>query len=462
MAGPVQELFCNIPPQAIRMHMPGHKGRLPQAWLQPGFDLTELPQTDDLFAPQGAFREAAEAAARAAGAAFTLPLSAGATSGVLAMLLHCLAPGDALILPRNAHVSALSGCALAGAEPVYLWPRQGPQGWTAIEASDVCRAIEAHPRAKAVLLTRPDYFGQCIPLEKIAEACRAHGLLLLVDEAHGAHWNWTQTGPRSAGAYGADLWVQSAHKTLPVLTGGAWLHAGPGISLEGLRHALHKVHTTSPSFLTLGTLDAARDWMDRFGRAALVRLRAQVEDFWQSAARYGGYHNAQETAPQPADPLRLVLEAGERGYTGRKLQAALADLGVLVEMADDRRVVMIPTVWDRPDDLLQVAERLGRLPPLPQIRYAPTPAFAHPEQAVPLRRVDQLERRWVPLAEAAGRIAAAPVGVVPPGVPLLMPGERIPKETLTQIASALGQGASVFGVCQNQLPCVAEEEASAV
>ena len=182
----------------VRLHMPGHKGRLDP------FDTTELPVTDDLYAPESGIRRAEEMAARAFGAAHTLMLTGGSTAGILAMLLAYVSPGEQVILPRNAHHSALSACVWGGLDAVF--------------ADELSQAVARHPQARAVFVTRPDYYGRCMDLAPLCAQAHAAGMRVLVDEAHGAHFAWWDQ-PQSAGRLGADAWVQSAHKTLPALNG---------------------------------------------------------------------------------------------------------------------------------------------------------------------------------------------------------------------------------------------------
>ncbi|MDR0897978.1 MAG: DegT/DnrJ/EryC1/StrS family aminotransferase, partial [Oscillospiraceae bacterium] len=307
-----------------RFHMPGHKGR-----LDPD-DMTELARTDDLYAPARGIAEAERLGALACGAAHSLMLTGGSTAGLLAMLLSAIPPGGRLILPRGAHHAALSACVWGDFEAFF--------------ADDLPKAIAAHPDAHAVLVTRPDYYGHCDDLSAVVQAAHAAGMRVLVDEAHGAHFPWWDA-PRSAGALGAEAWVQSAHKTLPALTGAAWLHLSAGMDAPRARRILRMVQTSSPPFPILRSLDEARAWMDIYGREALGQLKLRLAALRNEVAALGGY-----TPVLTDDPTRLVIEPRARGYTGMAAQAALSAQGVDVEMADDARLVLICTVADEPAD----------------------------------------------------------------------------------------------------------------
>lgn len=439
----------------VRLHMPGHKGRLPEAWLRAALDTTEIARTDDLFSPSDGIARAQALYAAVCGARSTIFLTGGSTAGVLAMLLYAAAPGGEVILPRNAHHSAMSACVWGDLSPVFVQPRLTPDGAPYLTAQDVLRTMDAHPRAKAVLLTRPDYYGICAQMAPVAARCHERGVLLCVDEAHGAHLPW-QGEPQSAGALGADLWVQSAHKTLPALTGAAVLHAGAGVDTARLLRTVRMVHTSSPSFLAMGTLDGARALMDERGTELLERLHARIGAFWDRAraAGYANAHDAWEALGLACDPARIVVDCTPRGLTGWRAQELLDAQGIDAEMADDRRVVFIPSVMDEADWLERAALALASLPACGAAHApvcAPPPL---PVRAMRVREAALTPQENVPLSQAAGRVAAVSAGLYPPGVPLVTPGEEIPQEVVETMLRAAPRWR--FGLQDDQIPCVRE------
>ncbi|NLI20245.1 MAG: hypothetical protein GX418_01660 [Clostridiales bacterium] len=343
------------------LHMPAAQGRAPIASFDPyRLDTTELPVTDDLYRPTGAIAEAERLMAASAGAAATLMLSGGSTAGVHAMLLYACRRGEAVVLPRNAHLSCLNLCAVAGLTPVFADPAQTAEGRVYTRPEAYARALDSHPEATAAFAVRSDYYGLAGDLEGIAREAHARGRLLLCDEAHGAYFNWRADFP-NAGACGADLYVQSAHKTLPALTPGAWLHASAGIDAARLRAVLGMVQTSSPGFTVMLSLDEARAWMDAHGRAACDKLLLAMERFRKKAARLG-YADGQADPPEGAryDRLRLVLRS-PRG--GAWLQRRLEARGLDVEMFDAQHVVCILSLLDgerRLRRLLRALEAIAR------------------------------------------------------------------------------------------------------
>lgn len=436
--------------ERLRMHMPGHKG-LPLPYALPlDWDVTELPDTDDLYAPGGAIARAQEAAARSAGAAHTLLLTGGSTAGLLAMLLYALPPGGQVIVPRNAHHAVLSACVLGDLRPVYVAPRVTPDGLPYVCAEDFQAAMEAHPDAHALLVTAPDYYGVAPLLSDLAEAAEARGMRLLADQAHGAHWNWWEAPP-AAGRQGARLWVQSAHKTLAVPTAGAWLHAAAGEDVERLRAMLRLVQSSSPSYLIMAALDQARADMDLRGREALEALRARLPKAFPSGLLNA--HEAWRDLPMALDPTRLVVDVTGRGLSGYAAGRHLAGMGVDVEMADARRIVCIATTADDAQALARLLRALDALPRGQEHAAPPLPLPTLPEAVLTPRQAVLGPREWVPLAQAEGRVSAVSVGAYPPGVPLLAPGERICGQALAWLRETQAQGGRLFGLDQGRIAC---------
>ncbi|MEG0766686.1 MAG: hypothetical protein RR482_03130, partial [Clostridia bacterium] len=374
------------------------------------------------------------------------------------MLLYALAPGEQIILPRNVHHCALTACVWNDNIPVWVWPRWDLAGHAAYAPEDFVRAMEEHPQARAVLLTRPDYMGIAMDLSPIVRAAHQRGMRVCVDEAHGAHWNWWTEIP-NAGAQGADLWIQSAHKTLPALTGGAWLHCRNPEDTRRIRQLLRMVQTSSPSFLIMASLDTARAWMDQFGQAALQRLQERLAALRASLpAGYEDAHDAWRAQGLVCDPTRLVIDVAQRGYTGWEAAQALAAQGVDLEMADHRRLVAICTVADEAQTFTRYAQALASLQrQSPSVQTFPFQR-RRPERACSLREAALGRGVWLPLAQTRGRIAATCVGVYPPGIPLVTPGERIEDDILAMLEAAQAQNARCFGVDNGQIYCMMQKK----
>lgn len=432
-------------------HMPGHKGKAPFGAADPyALDTTELPITDDLYSPENGLKEAQRLYAQAAGAAETIFLHNGSTSGIHVMVQLYAHEGDTVLLPRNAHLSAVNGCILGGLRPVWIPVTQTADGYCYIAEADVLSALDAHPEAKALLLTCPDYFGGCLPMERIVAKAHGQGVRVLVDEAHGAHFPWL-AGMRSAGELGADAWVQSVHKTLPGWTGSAVLHLRDAADRSRAMTILRREQTSSPSFLLMMSIDDARAWMEEHGpeRSEAVADAADELRALLPSWGYADAHVGWQDTGLAFDPTRLVIAAPQGGHA---LAKALQERGVDVEMADDRRAVLILTAMDSPDDVRRIGDALREIPTAPCQIAVSRAAYAIPRQVMPLRAAAMGGTEQVPLPRAVGRVAAQAAGLYPPGVPLVCPGEEITKETVERLQAAESQ--QRFGVEGDRLTCV--------
>ena len=243
-------------------------------------DLPELPQLDNLLAPEGVIEEAQALAAETFGASRTWFLVNGSTCGIIAAILATCAAGDKIVLPRNSHQSAIAGLILSGAIPVFIYPEYDPKLdlTYSVTPEAVEAALKQHADAKAVMVVYPTYEGVCSDLAAIAQVTHQFNMPLLVDEAHGAHFAFHPHLPPSALATGADLTVQSTHKVLGAMTQASMLHIqGNRVDPQRITKALSLVQSTSPSYLLLASLDAARQQMALQGRELMTQTLQLAE-----------------------------------------------------------------------------------------------------------------------------------------------------------------------------------------
>lgn len=432
-------------------HMPGHKGQAPFGPVDLyALDTTELPVTDDLYSPERGLAQAQQLYAQAVHAAATLFIHNGSTAGIHMMVQLYAGEGDTILLPRNAHLSAVNGCVLGGVNAVWIPVTQRADGYCCMDEADVLRALDEHPEAKALLLTRPDYYGGAIPLRRIIAKAHQMGVRVVIDEAHGAHFPWMD-GDWSALSLGADAVTQSIHKTLPGLTGAAVLHLRDAADRPKAMRILRREQTSSPSFIIMLSIDDSRAFMELEGRARLSGV-AEAANWVRAHLPETGYADAHAAWRETGcvfDPTRLVIEAPQGGEA---LAAALRARGIDVEMNDLRRVVLILSCMDDPETVRGIIGVLKQLPP----KAAPIrvlPDITHlPRQAMQLRPAVLADCEPIPLAQAAGRIAAQSAGLYPPGVPLVAPGEII-ESTVVQLLTEAGSQAR-FGIEGETILCV--------
>ncbi len=403
-------------------HTPGHKSApdvFPDGLLS--LDYTELPDTDSLYEASGVILRAEELAARLYGAARTLFSACGCTLCIQAMLrIAAPRPGSKVICGRIIHRSAVNTMALLGLEPVWISPRQdaGPFLPGRISAEDIRHALQQNPDASCVYLTSPDYYGVLSDIPAIAKECRAASVPLLIDNAHGSHLRFTRTDLHPL-TLGATMTACSAHKTLPVLTGGAWLHISDPQFASSAKSAMALFGSTSPSYPIMASLDLAREWLEAHGKEAFGQLQDQVAALRMLAEKQG--------IPSPegfCDPVRLSLCTAAVGMTGIAAADHFRNHGIEPEYADGAYLVLLPSPFHSPKDFDRLREAILTLPKGPGlVRHPALPPL--PPVAVTPREALFGDSEEIPLSSACGRIATEAACPCPPGIPIVMPGEKI-------------------------------------
>ena len=416
----------------LRLHMPGHKGR---AVLGPEpLDITEISGADVLYHAEGIIAQSEENAAALFGSARTLYSAEGSSLCIRAMLylarMHALRQGRRLCVAagRNAHSSFLGAAALLGLEVVWIFPEKSAGLLSCRPAPEELEALIRREKPAAVYLTNPDYLGNCLDLTALAGVCRANDTLLLVDNAHGAYLKFL---PRSLHPLdqGADLCCDSAHKTLPVLTGGAYLHCSshcPGELRDMAEQALRLFASTSPSYLILQSLDAANRYLaGRFPRE-LAETVERLDELKRNLVSRGWALTGNE-------PMKLTLCPKPRGYTGTALAALLEARGIVAEFSDPDFVVFMFTPALAERDFIRLQGALEDVPPRPPVLQGP-PAPIRPRPVLNPREALLAPFENLPVEKCLGRILAAPTVSCPPAVPILVCGEEIGADALALFA----------------------------
>ncbi len=415
-----------------RFHMPGHKGTGPlgcEIW-----DITEIPGADSLYEASGIIAESERNAAALFGSGATFYSTEGASQCIRAMLHLTLqyrpaATSPVVLAARNAHKSFIYAAALLDFEPVWLWPEEGKMDSlcacpiTAESLEKVLEALDAPPAA--VYITSPDYLGNLADIPALAEVCHRFGTLLLVDNAHGAYLRFLNSS-RHPLDLGADLCCDSAHKTLPVLTGGAYLHlakTAPAVFRENARAALALFGSTSPSYLTLASLDLCNAYLAGEGPKHICAAAERLDQLKTELLHHSWTLTGDE-------PLKLTLDAAAHGWTGSDLANLLRAKGVEVEHADRDHVVLMVSGATAEESFRSLENALSPLAPkspLPHSNLAP----ARGQRALSVRQALLAPQETVPAKDSLGKICGAPTAACPPAVLIAVPGERIGPEALT-------------------------------
>ncbi|GAA0439183.1 aminotransferase class I/II-fold pyridoxal phosphate-dependent enzyme [Lentibacillus halophilus] len=436
----------------MSFHVPGHKngnifpgrGRVFFDAVLP-LDMTELTGLDDLHAPKDVIGHAQKLAAAFFGADETFFLVGGSTAGNLAMIMAVCQPGDTIIVQRNSHKSIINGLELSGARPVFAAPEwdEAKDRYTAPSIHTIQQALRQHPDAKAIALTYPDYFGGTFELKEMIDLAHAYHIPVLVDEAHGVHFSLGRAFPASALDLGADGVVQSAHKMAPALTMGSYLHIrSQRLATNRISHYLQMLQSSSPSYPIMATLDLARFYLASLTNRdvttitdSAAQMKAILEDSWAWSIL------------ESDDPLKITIQT-KAGITGNVLARALEQEAIYPELSNHNHVLMVHglTPFTGMVHLKNAITRIGT-----QLKFTENNAiinmddlFSEKLTELHLDYQEMHERcsRPISFQQSAGYTAAEPVIPYPPGIPLILKGERIRDRHLQLVEQLRRQGVS--------------------
>ena len=410
-----------------RLHMPGHKGRC-FLGCEP-WDITEIHGADALYEAEGILAESEANAAALFGSQRTCYSTEGSSQCIRAMLYLAVAASGShtVVAARNVHRAFVSAAALLDLEIRWLWPEESRSlCGCPISPAQLEETLHSLPEPPAaVYLTSPDYLGGMAEIPALAQVCHQHGTLLLVDNAHGAYLRFLQPSLHPLDL-GADLCCDSSHKTLPVLTGGAYLHLSPTAPAQLgplAKSALGLFGSTSPSYLTLASLDLCNRYL---AEGYPQRLAEAVERLAELRERL----TAAGWRVEPSDPLRVTV-AAPRGVTGQELAGQLRRQGAECEYADRDFLVLMATPENTPEELAQAAAALGQCPGEANPPQLP---LARGERACSIRQAAFAPRETVDAAHSLGRVCGLPTVGCPPAIPIAVSGERITPEALALFA----------------------------
>lgn len=450
----------------VSFHTPGHKnGRGIDKKLKDftgpdiyGLDVTVFDEVDSLHDPVGPIKKAQELMARAYGVEHSLFLVNGTSVGNIAMFLSACDPGDSIIISRSSHKSIMAGVILSGVWPIWIQPKI-EQNLDIIFNStydQIKNALDTYPESRAVFVTCPTYNGVVTEIKKIAELCHRRGKILLVDEAHGPHLKFHKDLPMSAVDAGADLVVQSTHKILSALSQGSVLHFNSKlIDINRVKKIVSMLQTTSPSYFTLASLDVARKQAVSQGSAMLSKVMAAAE--W---ARKEINHNIPNmkcfTRAEmnqmgfDLDVTKLTINVTKTGLSGYEVDAILAnEYNIQVDCSDTFNLIAIMGIGSDKSDVVALVNALKDI----SKKYKGTqknwilkiPSLSTEMVMTPREVFLSHDIKKIPLNKAVGHVSAQTLTPYPPGIPVVIPGERITQEICNYLLDMAAKGIRISG-----------------
>lgn len=448
--------------RVVPFDVPGHKrGRgnpeltalLGENCVQ--MDVNSMKPLDNLCHPISVIRDAEVLAAEAFHAAHAFLMVGGTTSAVQSMILSVVKRGEKIILPRNVHRSVMGALVLCGAIPIYVNPacdeKLGiPLG---MSVSDVKKAIEKHPDAKAVLVNNPTYYGICSDLRSIVKLAHEHNMLCLADEAHGTHFYFGENLPVSAMDAGADMAAVSMHKSGGSLTQSSLLLAGPAMTEGHIRQIINLTQTTSGSYLLLSSLDISRRNLALRGKESFARVVDLAEYARAEINAIGGYYAYSKELINgdsifDFDVTKLSVNTLNIGLAGIEVYDLLRDeYDIQIEFGDLGNILAYISIGDRIREIERLVSALYEV----RRRFSKSKSdlmrheYIDPQVAVSPQDAFYADKESLPIRETEGRVCSEFVMCYPPGIPILAPGERITKEILDYIEYAKEKGCSMTG-----------------
>ncbi len=398
----------------VRCHMPGGKG------MNNPFDITEISGADSLYECDGIIYQSEQNAAKLFGSMATLYSCGGSTLSVQTMLgvIRETTDKTTIIAGRYSHRSLINTAIMLGFDIKWAYPEEYLS--TVISADEIERLIDSS--VAAVFITSIDYYGGEADIPAISKVCKKHKIPLLVDNAHGAYRVFTKNHPISQGA---DMVADSAHKTLPALTGAAYLHIGNGdYYYYKTKNIMSMFGSSSPSYLILDSLDLCNPFIEsRVAEAVGAVHNIAVLKGWLTDIGY---------TLKKSDPMRITIDAAAYGYTGDEFAQLLREKGTECEMSDNRYVVLLFSVSQNKTDCMMLFMMLRSIPKKAPCRTV-SHVILHPEKVLSPREAFFARKKKVLLAAAKGMVCGEVLCPCPPCIPLVMPGERIDEECVKEL-----------------------------
>ncbi|MCH4887375.1 aminotransferase class I/II-fold pyridoxal phosphate-dependent enzyme [Acidaminobacter sp. JC074] len=435
----------------VSFHVPGHKyTELYKPYLDRldsilDIDVTEIPGTDDLFDPESCIKESQDELSNLLDTKESYYLVGGTTSGIYAMIMSAVQPGDTLLVARDCHRAVYDGLFLGQINAVYINPIMAfgiPMG---ITPSQVEKAIQAHPHVKGLVLTYPNYYGIGSDLKAIKAVLDKYNIMLIVDEAHGAHLFLSSDLMPSALEIGADIVVQSSHKSLPVMTQASVLHLNSDRISQNKLEMMLKLHqTSSPSYLLMSSLDIGYDISKKEGKRLMENLLEEIKRIKKKHKLF----LIEEDLPDgfSLDPTKLTLLGSKYNIDPISFEEMLRMNGIQIEFSNDKVGVLVTSIMNTQKDFDYLIKTMEML----KFKcYSGIDTIVYSDTCMPKLSINEAYygvHNQIKLEDACGKIAAQYIIPYPPGIPLIIPGEMFEEDKIELIKEMLAKKNNISGI----------------
>ncbi len=405
-----------------RLHMPGHKGNsdiYPEEFKSViPFDITEIKGADALFEADGVIGESESIASEIFNVKNTCFSAGGSTLSILAMVAVASGFTTRILAVRNSHIAFVNACALTGVEPLWIFPKYDKTTGLClpVTAEEISVALAENPDIKAVYITSPDYYGVIADIKGIADTVHKHGAILMVDNAHGTHLKFCKTDIHPM-TLGADICCDSPHKTLPVLTGGSYIHSNLDIPKAEIKGKMALFGSTSPSYLIMASLDICNTYLKTRAKPDFAKLEKKVENTEKLLKE-----NGVTLLDRKTDITKITIDCQNFGYTDDEISEILRQNNIEPEYSGGGKIVLMPSPFNTDEDFEKIVSAL-KLPVKPEVPY---PEFdTIPEKVLDIRSARFAPSYFENIENSVGKIAAENKITCPPGIPIVVAGEKI-------------------------------------
>lgn len=440
----LDELMKNNKNNLISFHVPGHKNGKIYDLL--GYkdllesiykmDTTEIIGTDNLHSPEGIIKKSQEKASRVFKSDKTYFLVNGTTCGIQASIMSICNDNDKILVNRDCHHSVINACILGNINPVYIDYKLDNDYFIleGVLEEDVIKSIDENLDAKALVLTYPTYYGATYDLEKICEYAHKKNMVVIVDEAHGAHLGLSEKLPKTALEQGADIVIQSTHKTLPSFTQSSMLHIKGGkVDSSKISEILRIIETSSPSYLLMSSLEIATEIYEKYGRDLMDKLLENIDNFIKDISK-----NDFVEVYNKFDKTKIFISLKKLGITGYELEKILRKNNIQVELSNYYGVLLICTISNDYDDFKSIKNAINNIITDKKDKYFEELKTINYPKIIPKKILNPREafyknKKSVKIYDSIGQISGEYIIPYPPGVSILSPGEIITKEIIDYI-----------------------------